>query len=233
VAVQFVADIAAGLGAAHRHIDGCGRAHPIIHRDVSPHNVLVSIDGTVKLADFGLARPVDAHGMTKTGQLKGKVTYMAPEQLEGAPEPASDVFAAGLILFVLLTLKHPLQRASEVQSLRALITEDVPDVRTLRPEVPAAIADVVARATQRDPRKRLQDGVELHTALESVWNQGMPRPSMADRLSLLQSLPVFLLRGETSPTSDAATPTESKQRKRAQPEESSSAPRRARPRGDR
>lgn len=166
IAARLVADIAAGLAAAHGHVDEAGRPLPIVHRDVSPHNVLVATTGHVKLADFGLAKAGESsEGMTRTGQLKGKIIYMAPEQIHGAAEPASDVWAAGLILYLLLTNIHPLRRESDVKSLNAALNQPIADVRDERADVPAELAAVVARALERDRLRRFRNGAALRDAL--------------------------------------------------------------------
>lgn len=191
IAARLVADIAAGLAAAHGHVDEAGRPLPIVHRDVSPHNVLVATTGQVKLADFGLAKAGESsEAMTRTGQLKGKIIYMAPEQIHGAAEPASDVWAAGLILYLLLTNIHPLRRESDVKSLHAALNQPIADVRDERADVPAELAAVVARALERDRLRRFRSGAALRDALLAFLAQPGRAVSTEELAAYLKTFPV-------------------------------------------
>ena len=105
VAAYIARETARALGHAHEHTDEAGAQKPIVHRDVSPQNIMLSYDGQVKLVDFGIAKALDTmKEETRTGALKGKFAYMAPEQVGGhSPGPQSDVFAAGVVLHEMLT----------------------------------------------------------------------------------------------------------------------------------
>jgi eukaryotic-like serine/threonine-protein kinase len=164
---RIVADTCAALEAAHSYTDDDGTKKPILHRDVSPHNVLVSTDGQVKLTDFGVAKAADSLHQSATGSLKGKVIYMAPEHILGKPnDHRIDIFAAGLVLYTSLTQQHPFFRGSELQSLTAVLEAPIPRVDALRSDVPKELADIVSRAIERDPERRYPTSLAMQEDLE-------------------------------------------------------------------
>ncbi len=167
LACRIVADVCAGLYAAHTATLEDGQPLVVVHRDVSPHNVLVSKAGSIKLTDFGIAKATNIAAITKTDGLKGKFLYMAPERLEGNDsDTRSDLFAAGLILFLALTQVHPFQGASEYIIWEKALQSRVPAPSTLRPDIPPALDELVLRAVARQPDDRYQSAQELHLALE-------------------------------------------------------------------
>jgi serine/threonine protein kinase/DNA-directed RNA polymerase subunit RPC12/RpoP len=184
LAVRVVIDLCAGLSAAHSALDDHGHPDPIIHRDVSPHNVLVSADGLVKLADFGIARVTSQGGLTTPGQLKGKILYMAPETLRNEPPTTKiDIYAAGLMLYTLLAGKHPYNRGNDVQNMYAVAHEQLPSILTIRREVPFSLAAVIGRAVHRDPSQRFANAQTMQLHLENFlaeWGQ----PATATHLAL-------------------------------------------------
>jgi serine/threonine-protein kinase len=153
--------VAAAL--AHAHQRG------VVHRDVKPANVLVHWPSdTVKLADFGLARAADA-GQTATGIVLGSPAYMAPEQLAGGvPTPASDLYALGVMLFQLLVGRLPHEADNLGELLRRVATLPAPDLRQLRPELPAPLAALVAQLLATNPAARPADAAALQQALRAV-----------------------------------------------------------------
>jgi serine/threonine protein kinase len=164
---RIAADLCAGLSAAHGYVDDTGVKQPILHRDVSPHNVMISLDGVVKLTDFGVAKAADSLDKTATGHLKGKVIYMAPELLtQGAADQRLDVYAAGLVLYVCLTQHHPFFLGDDVASIKAILERPIPRVDTLRPDVPDALADIVEQAVAKDPNERTPTAAALQARLE-------------------------------------------------------------------
>nr|UXE44856.1 serine/threonine-protein kinase PknD [uncultured bacterium] len=157
IAARIAADIAAGLHAAHSYTDAMGKPQPIIHRDVSPHNVLMSIDGHVKLTDFGIAKAADSSSLTPTSLLKGKTSYMAPEQIRSArtpPDPRADIFAAGLIFYQLLTRLHPFRRNTELATFKALMQEKAAPPSQLVRGIPQKLDIISARAMASEPADR-------------------------------------------------------------------------------
>ncbi|HEY4222498.1 MAG TPA: FHA domain-containing serine/threonine-protein kinase, partial [Myxococcota bacterium] len=132
IACHIGLDLCAGLKAAHSSTDEDGRPLRIIHRDVSPQNVLVSVDGTAKLSDFGVSRAADSIRRTKTGELKGKLAYMAPEQLEeslGQVDHKTDIFAAAATIYECFVGFALFRRGNDVETMQALLHDPIPDLR--------------------------------------------------------------------------------------------------------
>jgi serine/threonine protein kinase len=170
VAARIVADVCAGLHAAHSSVDDKGEPRPIIHRDVSPHNVMMSKDGHVKLTDFGIAKAADVMTNTPTSVLKGKTPYIAPELIRAtnasAITPQVDVFAAGLVLYQLLTFEHPFKRDSELSTFAALVGEEAPPPSARRSDVPTQLDPVIARAIAKETSQRYATARAFGAALE-------------------------------------------------------------------
>lgn len=164
-----------GLHAAHEQKGPDGRALGIVHRDVTPHNILVSVDGAVKLSDFGIARVADASRLTAPGVVLGKLGYLAPEQILGKPiDRRVDVFAAGATLYHLAALTRPF----DTQTGETLNPERVPEtpLRVLRPDAPLELVGAIEAAMQPDAQLRLQTARELRDAL--------PAPKLHDAEAL-------------------------------------------------
>ncbi len=164
-AVALVEPVLRALAAAH--------ASGLVHRDVKPENVLLADDGRVKVADFGLARAVEASSLTATtGLMLGTAAYMAPEQVDtGHSDPRSDVYAAGVVLWELLTGTPPYGGDSHVRVAYRHVHEDVPPPGTVVPGVPPALDDLVVRATRRDPDARPADARAFLGELQAL---GLP-----------------------------------------------------------
>lgn len=158
----FIAQEAArGLGFAHQKREG-GRSLGIVHRDVSPHNVLISRAGEVKIADFGIAKAASRAAATRSGVLKGKVAYMSPEQAKGGKVDArTDIFALGVVLHELLTGSRLFQADSETETLGRVLHGDIAPPSVTAAKVPAALDAIVMRALERDPAKRYGTMEEL------------------------------------------------------------------------
>jgi serine/threonine-protein kinase len=153
VALTIVRDVARGLHEAHDLTDETGAALGLVHRDVSPSNVLIGRDGSVKLADFGIAK--ETRVTTLSGSMHGTVTYMAPEQCRGhAFDRRADVFSLGVILFELVTGHRLFWADNDVASLHRVLEGHIPRARKLAPNIPAALEDIVAKAVAHDPEKR-------------------------------------------------------------------------------
>jgi beta-lactam-binding protein with PASTA domain/tRNA A-37 threonylcarbamoyl transferase component Bud32 len=161
-AVAVMDHVLAALSAAH--------SAGLVHRDVKPENVLVTADGRVKVADFGLARAVAGSTVTTTGSvLLGTAAYLAPEQFEhGTADARSDVYSAGVLLFELLTGTTPFQADSAYALLNRHANEDIPAPSTRAAGIPPQIDALVTWATSRDPRQRPADAGELHASLIDV-----------------------------------------------------------------
>jgi beta-lactam-binding protein with PASTA domain/predicted Ser/Thr protein kinase len=158
-ACNVIEPVLAALEAAHRA--------GIVHRDVKPENVLIAEDGRVKVADFGLARAVST--TTTSGSLIGTVAYLAPEQVErGIADPRSDVYAAGIVLFELLTGSKPFSGDSPIQVAYQHVHRDVPPPSSLLPTLPPALDALVTGATRRDPDQRPRDASAFLAATTQV-----------------------------------------------------------------
>jgi len=168
-ALEIMAGVLDGLASAH--------ASGIVHRDVKPENVLVTADGRLKVADFGLARALSAAGHTRSGLLIGTVAYVPPEQVTGAPTgPAGDVYSAGVMLFELLTGRLPFTGDTPLSIAYQHVNQDVPAPSALVPGIPPELDQLVLAATRRDPAQRLPDAVEFGRAVRHV-RDGLAEPS--------------------------------------------------------
>jgi serine/threonine-protein kinase len=156
VAAYIARETARGLGHAHEHTDENGAAKPIVHRDVSPQNIMLSYDGQVKLVDFGIAKALDTmKEETRTGALKGKFAYMAPEQIGGhSPGPPSDIFAAGVVLHEMLTGRRLFKGASDYETLEKVQNMPVPAPSSVSPAVSPELDAIVLQSLERDRKLR-------------------------------------------------------------------------------
>ncbi len=148
-ALQVMASVLAALGAAHQA--------GMVHRDIKPENVLITEDGRIKVADFGLARAVEqsTQGLTRTGTLMGTAAYLAPEQIErGTADARTDVYAAGIMLYELLTGSQPHTGETPIAIAYQHVNEDVPRPSFYLPGLPPEVDALVTKATERDPRYR-------------------------------------------------------------------------------
>jgi serine/threonine protein kinase len=167
-ALRIVAETAAGLHYAHSYVDPAGNAHPVVHRDVSPHNVLISLDGAIKLSDFGIAK-VQGEDHTQAGVLKGKISYISPEAAAGRPLDArNDVFALGVVLFELLTGQLPFRRDHDAATLNAIVREPAPVPSQIKPSIPQDVSDLILRALVKDPSRRTPSAAALREEIEAV-----------------------------------------------------------------
>ena len=171
VAVQLVAQACRGLHAAHELSSDLGVPLGVVHRDVSPHNILVTHDGVVKLVDFGIAKAMNEElSLTDHGEIKGKYAYMAPEQVLGDEvDRRADVFSIGITLYLLTTGKHPFKSGDKASVIRA-ITNDAPPPppSTHILGYPPALEAVVMKALEKAPDQRFATAEALRAALESA-----------------------------------------------------------------
>jgi serine/threonine-protein kinase len=167
--VKIVSMAAAGLHYAHELTDAGGKPLGLVHRDISPDNVLVHRNGAAKVVDFGIAKAANSSSSTRTGTLKGKVAYMPPEQLRGDPlDRRTDVFALGVVLYELLAGQRPWAGDSEVSLIGRIMTEDPPPLSTLRPDAPAGLVAVLDRALAKDREARYASCHDLQADLEAL-----------------------------------------------------------------
>jgi len=155
ITAGVLAQAADGLHYAHTLRDIDGQATPVVHRDVSPQNLFVTVDGVCKVLDFGVSKMMTDGPRTKSGVVKGKLPYMAPEQIRGEPVDArTDVFSLGVCLWEALTGERLYDRATDFLIWKAVTEEDAPDVTTKWPACPPAVAAVSRHALARDPDRR-------------------------------------------------------------------------------
>ena len=180
IILRVMSDTCAGLHEAHELKDASGRALEIVHRDVSPHNVLVSTKGIAKLIDFGIAKARSRVGTdTNSGVLKGKIQYMAPEQALGRPvDRRADVWAVGAIIYHLLSGKPPYEGDNQLATLH-LLGSGRPPV-PLPPGVHPSIAAVVRKALAHAPENRYATAAELREAIEDAMIEAMVPTNLAD-----------------------------------------------------
>lgn len=167
MAARVVADAARGLHSAHELRDEHGQPLGLVHRDVSPQNVFVSYDGMAKVLDFGVARTRGRIASTAQGVLKGKLSYMSPEQVEELPiDRRADVWALGVILWEAIAGARLFDRGNHLDVARAVLTADVPPLRERRPGCPPELEAIVDKALQEEPMRRYASAGELADALE-------------------------------------------------------------------
>ena len=159
--VAVLRPVLGGLAAAHRA--------GLVHRDVKPENVLISDDGDVKIADFGLVRAVAAAGITSANVILGTAAYLSPEQVrEGNASPQSDVYSTGIVTYELLTGRVPFVGDSALSIAYQRLDNDVPPANAVIGGVPAQFDEFVARATARDPADRYADAIEMAAEMDAI-----------------------------------------------------------------
>jgi serine/threonine-protein kinase len=169
VACRMIADAAEGLHAAHEATNDHGEPLHIVHRDVSPHNLFVTYDGTTKLVDFGVAKFRAKSTETRAGTIKGKVAYMSPEQVRGeAVDRRADVFALGIILWELTTGRRLFRGGDTLDSIAKVLEADIPPPTSLVRGYPADLEAVVMAALSRNREDRFDTAHDLARALTGV-----------------------------------------------------------------
>jgi serine/threonine-protein kinase len=207
IAVRILADALSGLQAAHEAVDMRGQRLDIIHRDVSPQNIIVGLDGSSRLIDFGVAKATHRLTQTRSDSLKGKLGYMAPEQVMGLTiDRRIDIFAAGVALHEALVGRRLFTGENDFDTMRRILEMPLPRPSELVPGLPPKLDDVVMRALEREPEKRFQTAAEMLEALEAAVTPAPLRevaayvrlrcgPRMSERRIKLRSL----LEGRAAP----------------------------------
>ena len=185
-AMNYLTPILSALAAAH--------AIGIVHRDMKPENILISKEGRIKIADFGLARG-EIIGSTMTAEssvILGSVSYLSPEQVQrGIADARSDVYAVGIVAFEMLTGEKPFIGDTPIQIAYMHVNQDIPPPRSKRKEIPQALDDLISRATNRDPDKRPRDAGEFLSSLEVIAVDLDPKKN---QMKLELDLPVDAIR---------------------------------------
>lgn len=192
IAAAIGAGLLAGLHAAHEARDEQGKPLNIVHRDVSPQNLIIGADGVPRVLDFGVAKAASRLQTTREGQLKGKIPYMAPEQLAGDVTARSDVYSAAVVIWETLTRQRLFRGETEAQVLHLVMTMTAPPPSSVNPEVPPALDAIVLKGLAREPANRYATAREMGAALEASiplastmkiaeWVDGLIGPTLAAR----------------------------------------------------
>jgi serine/threonine-protein kinase len=170
ITLRMALDLLSGLHAAHELRDGAGEALNLVHRDVSPQNVLVGFDGIARITDFGVARAASRLSATRVGQLKGKVAYMAPEQAQGADDVdrRADVFSAGVVIWEALAARRLFKAENEASTLARVLATAVPALQLMSSEITPELSAAVMKALERDPDARYATAAEFADAIEAA-----------------------------------------------------------------
>ncbi|MGZ6028049.1 MAG: serine/threonine protein kinase [Myxococcaceae bacterium] len=188
-ALKIASSVCEGLHYAHQRADSWGNPLHIVHRDVTPENVFVSFDGTVKILDFGIAKARGQTGQTTVGEIKGKLSYMSPEQALGQPlDCRSDVFSLGVVLYEWLTGFRLFTGDSEVAVLRSVSEGKIYGPSYFKPDIPPAVEAVVMRALEKDREKRYPSAWEMQRDLDHLLGESDFRPSSMHLANFLKQL---------------------------------------------
>ncbi len=180
---RIISGVCDGLYYAHSRKDYDGTKLNIVHRDISPQNILVSFAGGVKLVDFGIAKASTQLAQTRAGVLKGKYAYMSPEQVRGAKIDArSDIFSVGLVMYEMLTGHRAFERESSLKTLKAIVQEKPLNPKELNPEIPDAVIKLLSKALEKNPDRRYATAQDMQLAVEDYLDSA-PRKSNNVRLS--------------------------------------------------
>jgi serine/threonine protein kinase len=172
IIAAIIAQTAAGLYYAHTAVDDLGQPLNVIHRDISPNNILVSYTGNVKIVDFGVAKASTQQLHTQTGNLKGRLGYMSPEQiLELGVTPRSDIFALGVVLYELTTYRRLFKRRFDAGTIHAILNDPIHLPSTLRADYPPMLEQIVMRALQRNPEARYETAEHMRQDIERYLYQ--------------------------------------------------------------
>ncbi|HVY26485.1 MAG TPA: serine/threonine-protein kinase [Polyangiaceae bacterium] len=210
-AVHILRDALYGLHAAHEATDERGLPLQLVHRDVSPQNILVGVDGVARVLDFGIAKAVGRLQDTDSGQIKGKVAYMAPEQLTGrAVDRRADVFAAGVVLWEALAGRRLFAASSSAETMYRVLEDAVPKLDEVVADLPKALVDAVSTATAKEPAQRFPTALDFARELEQSvtlvpnhvvgqWVRDTAGPSLEAKRARVRAIEAFELPADGAP----------------------------------
>jgi serine/threonine-protein kinase len=198
----ILAQVLQGLHAAHEAVDDSGRPLGIIHRDVSPQNVIVGVDGVTRVLDFGVAKASSRLHETRSGEIKGKLSYMAPEQIDirgGSLTRAVDIYASGIILWEMLTGRRLYKAETEAETMFLVLRSEPPSPRSVEPTVSSELEAVTMRALHRDPKQRFATAEDMAAALAEAgptaiqleigrWVRSMGRDGLEHRAARIAEI---------------------------------------------
>src|SRR5438552_5692108 len=186
LAVLIASKLSSALDYAHRKKDDQGQKMRIVHRDISPQNILISFEGDVKLTDFGIAKAATKATAHESGALRGKLLYMSPEQAWGKPmDRRSDIFSLGLVLYEMLTGQRPFLGSSELSILEMVRECRIAPAASVNAAIPEGLAQATMKALARDPAERYADAAGMQADLEILHEQ---RPPTAADISRFMGL---------------------------------------------
>jgi len=200
IACAIVATALHGLHAAHEANDERGEPLGIVHRDVSPQNILVGADGIARVLDFGIAKAAGRAQVTREGQLRGKMAYISPEQFHGArADRKADIYSASVVLWEALTGERLFLGESEARTVSRVLSDDVSPPSKLVPELPVALDEVVMRGLSRDPAKRPETARDMARDIEAAiavatpfkiaeWVEALVGESLAERAKSISKI---------------------------------------------
>ena len=189
VACYILIEVCKGLAHAHESKDDDGKPMRIVHRDVSPPNVLISRSGEVRIVDFGLAKAVTQVALTDPGIVKGKFSYVSPEAAEGKPvDHRADIFSAGIVLFELLSNRQLFTGRTDVETLENVRAAEMPPLSKLNPEVPEAFERIVRKALEKDVQKRYSSARDFGDDLSNFLFHNSLKVTTTDLQSVFRRL---------------------------------------------
>lgn len=220
LALYIVREVAAGLGYAHRKLDPAGKPLDLVHRDISPGNILISSEGDIKITDFGISKVANQDHHTQVGVIRGKTGYMSPEQTRAGVniDSRTDLFALGIILYELLTGERLFKADSVPQALKMIREGKIPSLRGLRPEIHPNLENIALKALSQDPEERFQTGEEFSDAINEFLTkfytgQGLKRVTHNDLMEYVgiyfpkpRGAPMALPSGEDTLNTDEDLP---------------------------
>jgi serine/threonine-protein kinase len=188
-AVKIASCVCAGLHHAHTKVDLYGNPLNIVHRDVSPENIVVAFDGSVKILDFGIAKAANQVGQTRTGEIKGKLSYMSPEQCLGTPlDCRSDIFSLGVVLYEWLTGFKLFTGESEVAVMRSITEGKIYTPSYFREDLPERLELILMKALERDRDKRYQTAAQMQKDLDAFLDSYEFTPTPLHLANFLKQL---------------------------------------------
>ncbi len=186
--IQVMSLVCGALHAAHTQADERGLPLMIVHRDVSPHNILIGFDGVVKLIDFGVARATRRTTKTAVGVIKGKLTYMAPEQALGKPvDGRADLFSVGVTLYRICTGRLPYNGTTDLEIFRQLTSQDFSPARTVNPRIPKGLESIISKCLARNREDRFETARDAQLALEAALQKYFPNYNPASLKSYMNT----------------------------------------------
>src|SRR5688572_15675765 len=191
--------VARALSYAHMRRNEAGMPLEIVHRDVSPHNVMITNDGGVKVLDFGIARAAERITRTKTGVVKGKISYMAPEQAMAARvTPQTDIFSTGILLWEMLAMRRLFHAPNDTETLRKVVKAEVPPLLRMNPSVPRDAAKLIHQMLSASPEQRPDSMQQVENALTKVLAVQY-EPDESDQAALAKWFAQFVVERSDTP----------------------------------